>query len=225
MQFLFAPVWGALSDRVGRKPILIGSLIGDAIFYTLFGLSVHSLAGQFAARILAGIFSSATLSVAQAYAADITPPNLRAMGLGYLGAAFGVGFVFGPALGGLIGHFDIAWPLYVAALFALGNLAYIARYLPEPTRATADTGIGHRSAAGLGGRFGSMASAAHRPHRLPVPADLCRHVRLRQLGRDVHGLLEAALSTTPTPSPSRAAFSPTSAFSSSSSKAARSGLW
>ena len=58
MQFLFAPLWGALSDRVGRKPILIGSLIGDAIFYTLFGLSVHSLAGQFAARILAGIFSS-----------------------------------------------------------------------------------------------------------------------------------------------------------------------
>ena len=56
MQFLFAPLWGALSDRVGRKPILIGSLIGDAIFYTLFGLSVHSLAGQFAARILAGIF-------------------------------------------------------------------------------------------------------------------------------------------------------------------------
>ena len=163
MQFLFAPLWGALSDRVGRKPILIGSLIGDAIFYTLFGLSVHSLAGQFTARILAGIFSSASLSVAQAYAADITPPKLRAMGLGYLGAAFGVGFVFGPALGGLIGHFNIAWPLYVAAFFALGNLAYIARYLPEPTRATAEPGIGHRSAAGLGGRFGSMASALTGP--------------------------------------------------------------
>ena len=163
MQFLFAPLWGALSDRIGRKPILIGSLIGDAIFYTLFGLSVHSLTGQFAARILAGIFSSATLSVAQAYAADITPPKLRAMGLGYLGAAFGVGFVFGPALGGVVGHFNIAWPLFVAALFALGNLAYIARYLPEPTRATADPRVGHRSAAGLGGRFGTMAQAVTGP--------------------------------------------------------------
>ena len=162
MQFLFAPVWGALSDRVGRKPILIGSLIGDALFYTLFGLSVNSLAGQFAARTLAGIFSSASLSVAQAYAADITPPNLRAMGMGYLGAAFGVGFVFGPALGGLIGHFNLAWPLYVAALFALMNMAYIARALPEPTRATPE-GPGHRSAAGLGGRFGSMAQALTGP--------------------------------------------------------------
>lgn len=163
MQFLFAPLWGALSDRIGRKPILIGSLIGDAIFYTLFGLSVNSLTGQFASRILAGIFSSATLSVAQAYAADITPPNLRAMGMGYLGAAFGVGFVFGPAFGGLIGHFNLAWPLYVAALFAIGNLIYIARFLPEPTRATAEPGPGHRSAAGLGGRFGTMAQAVTGP--------------------------------------------------------------
>ncbi len=134
MQFFFAPFWGALSDRVGRKPILIGSLVGDAVFYTLFGLSQHSLAGLFAARILAGIFSSASLSVAQAYAADITPPHLRAMGLGYLGAAFGVGFVFGPALGGLIGHFNLAWPLFVSAALALGNMAYIIKYLPEPKR-------------------------------------------------------------------------------------------
>ena len=135
MQFFFAPVWGRLSDRVGRRPILIGSLIGDAVFYTLFGLSTHSLAGQFAARILAGIFSSASLSVAQAYAADITPPHLRAMGLGYIGAAFGVGFILGPALGGLIGQFGLAWPLYFSALLALGNLVYILRYLPEPPRA------------------------------------------------------------------------------------------
>jgi MFS family permease len=82
MQFLFAPFWGRLSDRIGRRSILIGSLIGDAIFYAMFGFSTHSIIGQFASRILAGIFSSATLSVAQAYAADITPPHLRAMGLG-----------------------------------------------------------------------------------------------------------------------------------------------
>ena len=135
MQFVFAPFWGRLSDNIGRKPILIGSLIGDAVFYTLFGLSTHHIYGQFAARILAGIFSSASLAVAQAYAADITPPNLRAMAMGYIGAAFGVGFIFGPALGGLIGQLGLAWPLYFSALLALGNLIYIARYLPEPDRA------------------------------------------------------------------------------------------
>jgi multidrug resistance protein len=162
MQFLFAPIWGALSDRIGRKPILIASLIGDAVFYTIFGLSTHSLSGQFTSRILAGIFSSASLSVAQAYAADITPPKLRAMGMGYLGAAFGVGFVFGPALGGLLGHFSLSLPLYVAAAIALGNMVYIAKYLPEPTRAVPEGG-GERTASGLGGRFGTMTQALTGP--------------------------------------------------------------
>ena len=161
MQFLFAPFWGALSDKIGRKPILIGSLIGDAVFYTLFGLSSHNLAGQFAARILAGIFSSASLSVAQAYAADITPPHLRAMGLGYLGAAFGVGFILGPALGGLIGQFGLAWPLYFSAALAVGNLVYIARFLPEPPRAPeAATG---KAPAGFGPRLTLMLQAMTGP--------------------------------------------------------------
>ena len=161
MQFLFAPLWGGLSDKVGRKPILIGSLIGDAVFYTLFGLSEHSMAGQFAARILAGIFSSASLSVAQAYAADITPPNLRAMGLGYLGAAFGVGFVLGPALGGLLGQLGLGWPLYFSAFLALVNLVYIARVLPEPPRALETAAP--RTASGFGARARQMASAVTGP--------------------------------------------------------------
>ena len=161
MQFLFAPLWGALSDKIGRKPILIGSLVGDAVFYTLFGLSEHSMAGQFAARILAGIFSSASLSVAQAYAADITPPHLRAMGLGYLGAAFGVGFVLGPALGGLLGQLGLGWPLYFSALLALVNLVYIARVLPEPPRASEV--ITARPASGFGARLRQMASAVTGP--------------------------------------------------------------
>ena len=156
MQFVFAPFWGRLSDRVGRKPILIGSLIGDAIFYTLFGLSAHNLYGQFAARILAGIFSSASLAVAQAYAADITPPHLRAMAMGYVGAAFGAGFVFGPALGGLIGQLGLAWPLYFSALLALGNLVYIARVLPEPPRALEAAAV---PPANFTGRLGLMAQA------------------------------------------------------------------
>ena len=161
MQFLFAPLWGALSDRIGRKPILIGSLIGDAVFYTLFGLSEHFMAGQFAARILAGIFSSASLSVAQAYAADITPPHLRAMGLGYLGAAFGVGFVLGPALGGLIGQTGLAWPLYFSALLAVINLVYIARVLPEPAREPEAAGI--KAPPGFGPRVRLMLAAVTGP--------------------------------------------------------------
>ncbi len=161
MQFLFAPLWGSLSDKIGRKPILIGSLIGDAVFYTLFGLSIHTLAGQFAARILAGIFSSASLSVAQAYAADITPPHLRAMGLGYLGAAFGVGFILGPALGGLIGQLGLAWPLYFSAILALGNLVYIARVLPEPPHAPEAAAL--RTPPGFGPRLRLMAQAVSGP--------------------------------------------------------------
>ncbi len=160
MQFLFAPFWGRLSDRVGRKPILIGSLVGDAVFYTLFGLSTHSIYGQFAARILAGIFSSASLAVAQAYAADITPPHLRAMGLGYIGAAFGFGFVIGPAVGGLIGSHHLAWPLYLSALLALANMAYIARYLPEPERAPQAAGS---PSASLTSRLGLMTQAVRGP--------------------------------------------------------------
>jgi len=160
MQFLFAPLWGRLSDRVGRKPILIGSLVGDAVFYTLFGLSEHTIAGQFAARILAGIFSSASLSVAQAYAADITPPHLRAMGLGYLGAAFGVGFILGPALGGLIGQLGLAWPLYFSAVLALVNLLYIARFLPEPARAPEASA---KAPAGFGPRLKTMLGAVTGP--------------------------------------------------------------
>ena len=159
MQFLFAPFWGALSDRVGRKRILIGSLLGDAVFYTLFGLSAHSITGQFAARILAGIFSSASLSVAQAYAADITPPHLRAMGLGYLGAAFGVGFILGPALGGLLGQFGLAVPLYVSAAIALVNLVYIALKLPEPVRAEQTAA----AATPPGSRFARMMQAVTGP--------------------------------------------------------------
>ena len=160
MQFVFAPLWGRLSDRVGRKPILIGSLIGDALFYTLFGLSTHNIYGQFAARILAGIFSSASLAVAQAYAADITPPHLRAMGLGYVGAAFGAGFVFGPALGGLLGQINLSVPLYFSALVALGNMVYIARVLPEPERAPVPPS---GPPAGFASRLGLMTQAVRGP--------------------------------------------------------------
>jgi len=131
MQFVFAPLWGRLSDRIGRKPILIMSLVGDAVFYSLFGIWEHWLPGLFISRILAGIFSSGSLSVAQAYVADVTPPEERAVGMGMIGAAFGVGFIFGPAIGGLLGGISLPLPMYVSAALALINVIYIARYLPE----------------------------------------------------------------------------------------------
>jgi len=136
MQFLFAPIWGRMSDFVGRKPLLIGSLIGDVIFYTMFGLS-HSLTMLFVSRILAGIFSSASLAIAQAYVADVTPPDYRARGLGMIGASFGIGFILGPALGGALGGFGLAVPVFASAALAFVNLLYIAKFLPESLKARA----------------------------------------------------------------------------------------
>jgi multidrug resistance protein len=131
MQFILAPVWGRLSDGIGRKPILIVSLIGDAVFYTMFGMCQHSLVGLFVARALAGIVSSGTMAVAQAYVADVTPPEYRAAGMGHIGAAFGLGFVLGPAIGGALGRFNLGLPLYLAAAIALLNAIYVWRILPE----------------------------------------------------------------------------------------------
>jgi DHA1 family tetracycline resistance protein-like MFS transporter len=99
MQFLFAPVLGRLSDERGRRPILLLSLFGSVLAWTLFGLA-ESLIVLFVARILAGAMGG-NIATAQAYIADITPPEERAKGLGLIGAAFGLGFVFGPALGGI----------------------------------------------------------------------------------------------------------------------------
>ncbi len=141
MQFIFAPIWGRLSDRVGRKPLLIASLLGDALFYTLFAFSRHSLLLLFASRILAGIFSSASLSVAQAYIADITPPEYRASALGHIGAAFGVAFILGPLIGGELGRFELGLPLYFASALAIGNAVYIALKLPE-SRSAATRAVG-----------------------------------------------------------------------------------
>src|SRR5690606_3640083 len=108
MQFCFAPAWGRLSDRIGRRPVLLVGLFGSAASYLLFGLA-GSLAGLFLARILAG-FMGANIGVAQAYIADVVPPEQRARGMGLIGAAFGLGFIFGPALGGLLSHLGPAVP-------------------------------------------------------------------------------------------------------------------
>src|SRR2546423_2815623 len=133
-QFLFAPVWGRVSDRVGRRPILLLGLGGSVAGFTLFGLA-GTLGLLFVGRVLMGIFG-ATIPTAQAAVADVTEPHDRARGMGMIGAAIGLGFIFGPALGGILAHLSTwknpyALPCLAAAGLAALNLVAAAFFLPE----------------------------------------------------------------------------------------------
>ncbi|HEX8697129.1 MAG TPA: MFS transporter [Longimicrobium sp.] len=144
MQFFFAPWWGRVSDRVGRRPVLLVGLFGSAASSLLFGLA-GSLPLLFAARALNG-FAGANIGVAQAYVADVTGPHERARGMGLVGAALGLGFVFGPALGGVLSRWGHAAPfLGAAALAFLNGLWAVARLpesLPPERRSAAPAGLG-----------------------------------------------------------------------------------
>ena len=129
MQFVFAPILGRISDRVGRRPVLLISLTGSVAGYLLFA-AAHSLVWLFAARIVAGI-AGANIATAQAVIADLTPPEERARGMGLIGAAFGLGFIAGPALGGLLVRWGMAAPGLGAALFSLAALLLAFFLLPE----------------------------------------------------------------------------------------------
>jgi predicted MFS family arabinose efflux permease len=122
-------VLGALSDRIGRKPVLAFSVLGSAAAFVMMG-SAHALWMLFAGRILDGI-TGGNISTAQAYISDITPPEQRAKGLGVIGAGFGVGFVVGPMLGGIAAQFGPRVPFFLAAALALCNAAAIWMLLPE----------------------------------------------------------------------------------------------
>ena len=129
MQFVFSPVLGALSDRYGRRPVLLLSTLGLGLDYILMAVAPN-LIWLFIGRIVSGI-AAATFSTANAYIADVTPPDERAGAFGLLGAAFGVGFVLGPALGGIMGDIDPRLPFWVAAGLTLANVAYGFFVLPE----------------------------------------------------------------------------------------------
>src|SRR3954469_13095054 len=128
-QLIFSPIWGRLSDRVGRKPILVLSLAGTAVASLVTGLA-PAVWVLFLGRILDGI-SGASVSVAQAAVTDLAPPEERPRLLGLLGAAFGVGFVMGPAIGGLAALGGAHVPFFVAAAIAGVNAVLAARRLPE----------------------------------------------------------------------------------------------
>ena len=129
MQFFFAPLLGRLSDRYGRKPILFLSLLGSAAGYMIIGFA-STLALVFAGRIVSGI-TGANISAAQAYIADITTKENRAKGMGLFGAAFGLGFILGPAIAGILSKFSIHLPFYVAAGLSLTSAAAALFFLPE----------------------------------------------------------------------------------------------
>lgn len=129
MQFVFAPIWGRLSDRIGRRPIILWTLLVSAGAYLFLGLA-GSVAGLFAARLLGGI-ASGNIPTAQAYIADSTPPHQRARGMGLIGAAFGLGFVLGPGIGGLLSHTSPALPAQVAAAMGAANCLWAYFSLPE----------------------------------------------------------------------------------------------
>jgi DHA1 family tetracycline resistance protein-like MFS transporter len=129
MQFLFSPLQGAVSDRFGRRPVILASNFGLSLDYILMA-AAPSLALLFVGRAISGIFA-ASISTANAYIADITPPEGRAAKFGMMGVAFGIGFIIGPALGGILGNIETRLPFWVAAALSLLNGCYGIFVLPE----------------------------------------------------------------------------------------------
>lgn len=129
MQFLASPVLGALSDRFGRRPVVLLSNFGLGVDYVLMALA-PSLSWLFVGRVISGV-TAASYPTASAYIADVTPPEKRAQSFGMLGAAFGLGFIVGPAIGGLLGNVDLRLPFWVAGALSLLNALYGAFILPE----------------------------------------------------------------------------------------------
>jgi DHA1 family tetracycline resistance protein-like MFS transporter len=129
MQFFCAPLLGALSDRFGRRPVILASIFGLGLHYLLLAVA-PSLAFMLIARVIGGV-TGASFSVANAYASDISSAEGRARSFGLIGAAFGLGFIFGPMLGGLLGSVDLHLPFYVAAGLSLLNGLYGLVVVPE----------------------------------------------------------------------------------------------
>ena len=159
MQFLFAPMWGRLSDRIGRRPVILVGLFGSFAAYLVFGFA-RTLTVLFIARMSAGI-AGANIPTAQAFIADTTTPENRAKGMGLVGAAFGLGFVFGPAVGGFLSRWGYAAPAFFASALSLANFCAACFVLPESrTRAAREVHVAVS-------RIESFKRALTRPH-LPL---------------------------------------------------------
>lgn len=129
MQFICSPILGKLSDRVGRRPVLLASIVGTSLGFLIMGLA-QTLWLLFLARIVDGI-TGGNISTAAAYIADVTAPEERSRGMGLIGAAFGIGLIIGPAVGGLLSHISMSAPFLFAAALAAANAVAIYVFLPE----------------------------------------------------------------------------------------------
>src|SRR3954466_3662202 len=158
MQIIFTPILGKLSDRFGRRPVLFVSIVGTAIGFALMGMA-QSLTLLFVARILAGI-TGGNISIPQAYIADVTRPEKRSRAMGMIGAAFGLGFTFGPLIGGLMSRISYGAPFFFSAGLAAINAALIYFLLPESL----------------------SAEQRARPHEQASIADVFRHQRGAMFG-------------------------------------------
>jgi MFS transporter, DHA1 family, multidrug resistance protein len=137
MQLIFAPFWGKLSDRIGRKPIMMMGIAGLALSFFMQAMATE-LWMLFAARIIGGILSSANMPTAMAYVADITTPENRGKGMGIIGAATGLGFVFGPAIGGVFSKTSMNLPFYIAGFSSLITLVLVFFLLKESIQKRAE---------------------------------------------------------------------------------------
>ena len=133
MQLILAPMWGRLSDQYGRRPVILMGLVGNTGALVLFG-AAKSLLWLFIARGLAGVFSAAILPTVMAYVADVTTEEDRGKGMGLMGAAMGLGFIFGPGIGGIIGSHNL--PFFLAGGLSLATFCFALLLLPESLKLT-----------------------------------------------------------------------------------------
>ncbi|HEX8458202.1 MAG TPA: MFS transporter [Pyrinomonadaceae bacterium] len=157
MQLIFSPILGRLSDRYGRRPILFFSLLGTSLGFFILGFAT-TLWMLFLGRIIDGI-TGGNISTAQAYIADVTTPENRARGMGLIGAAFGLGFIFGPAIGGILSQWGIGVPFIFAGGLALANAVLLYFTLPE----TVTPDHPARTSAAASGRWAQLADAVRQP--------------------------------------------------------------
>jgi DHA1 family multidrug resistance protein-like MFS transporter len=129
-QFIFAPIWGAYSDRIGRKPVLLIGIMGFAVTFILFGYATQ-LWMLYLIRIAGGMLSCATMPTAMAYVGDSTSLEKRGAAMGMVGAAMGMGMIFGPAIGGVLSGISLAFPFLFAGILALANAASVWLWVPE----------------------------------------------------------------------------------------------
>jgi len=175
-QFLCAPLWGRLSDRIGRRPVMLIMIAGTSVSLAMLGLA-ENLMELFATRILAGGFA-ANISVASAYIADVTDDDERTRWMGILGMSFGVGFLLGPALGGLLGPLGYSVPMLTAAGLAATNFVFATIFLKEPPQ--------HVATSTSGAQGDAVPGVQPSPTRAAVLRDpIIRRMCLANLGFSV----------------------------------------